>query len=385
MKRLLSTTARSILGQKLVDQRHQVARTVRLGQVRRGARVHRLAVVAAQGERRHHHQWDVGGARIGAEQAGRIESRQLGQLDVHQDEIGQLALSHREPLLAVGGLQQAIGRPAQELSHDLPIVFVVLDVEHRPVLHAGPPSAWSGTVKKKVEPRPSSLSTPTRPPCISTSRLVMLSPSPVPPYSRVMVVSTWRNSAKMFSTSSLGMPMPVSATLNVSHPSARLTSMSTRPWRVNLSAFPARFSRHWVSRRPSPQAAGISGATCTLNASPFSMARDRSEACTTSTISCTEYSPRPSSSRPASIFDKSRTSLMSRSRWRPLVWMSTRGSRRLAGTSPYSSSSMISVNPRIALSGVRSSWLMLARNSDLGGLAGARRTCRRCVVAGGVW
>src|SRR5262249_16683354 len=190
---------------------------------------HRLAVVAAQSERRHHHQWDVGGPGIGGEQAGRVEPRQLRQLDVHQDEIGQLAPGHGEPLLAVGCLQQTVSRPAQELSHDLPIVFVVLDVEHCPVLHAGPPSACSGTVKKNVEPRPTSLSTPMRPPCISTSRFVMLSPSPVPPYSRVMVVSTWRNSAKMFSTSSLGMPMPVSTTLNVSHPSARLTSMSTRP------------------------------------------------------------------------------------------------------------------------------------------------------------
>src|SRR4030095_12194328 len=195
-----------------------------------GARVDRLAVVAAQGEGRHHHQRDVGGARIGPEQAGRVESRQLGQLDVHQNEIGQLAFRYREPLRAVGRLQQAVGRPAQELSHDLPIVFVVFDVEHRPVLHAGPPSACSGTVKKNVEPRPSSLSTPMRPPCSSTSRFVMLSPSPVPPYSRVIVVSTWRNSATMFSPSSLEMPMPVAATLKVSHPSPRLTSMSIRPW-----------------------------------------------------------------------------------------------------------------------------------------------------------
>src|SRR6266850_170266 len=265
MQPLLSTTARSVLGEKPVDQRHQVARTVRLGQVRRGARVHRLAVVPAQGEGRHHHERNVGRARIGPEQTGRVEARQLGQLDVHEDEIGQLALRHREPLLTVGGLQQPVGRPAQQLPHDLPIVFVVLDVEHRPVLHAGPPSACSGTVKKNVEPRPSSLSTPMRPPCSSTSRFVMLSPSPVPPYSRVIVVSTWRNSAKMFSTSSLGMPIPVSATR-------------------------------------------------TLNASPFSMARDLSDAWTTSTISCTEYSPTPSSRRPASILDRSSTSLMSRSR-----------------------------------------------------------------------
>src|SRR6266571_4870786 len=103
---------------------------------------------------------------------------------------GQLALRHRNPLLAVRGLEQPVRGPAQELPHDLPIVLVVLDVEDRPISHARPPSVRRGTVKKNREPLPSSLSTPMRPPCSSTSRFVMLSPSPVPPYSRVTVVST---------------------------------------------------------------------------------------------------------------------------------------------------------------------------------------------------
>src|SRR3989475_7347688 len=259
----------SVLRKKLADQRQQVARAVRLGQVGRGARVHGALAVTAQRKRRHDHERNVRRARIGAQPARRVEPRQLRELDVHEDEIGQLALRHGDPLLAVHRLQEPVRRPAQQLPHDLPVVLVVLDVEHPPVAHARPPSACRGTVKKKVDPLPSSLSTPIRPPCISTSRFVMLRPSPVPPYSRVIVVSTWRNSAKMFSTSSLGMPIPVSVTRYVSHPSSRRTSISTRPWRVNLSAFPARFRRHCVRRRPSPRAVGISGGTRAPNARPF--------------------------------------------------------------------------------------------------------------------
>src|SRR5437773_7133576 len=282
---LIAFSPPSVLGQQLADQRQQVPRAVGLGQVRRGAGVHGAPVVAAQRERRHDHERNVRRARIGAQPAGGVEPRQLGQLDVHEDEVGQLALRHGDPLLAVRRLQQLVGRPAQQLSHDLPVVLVVLDVEHPQAAHAPPPSACKGTVKKKVDPLPSSLSTQIRPPCISTSRFVMLSPRPVPPNSRVIAASTWRNSANTFSTSSLGMPMPVSLTRYTSQSPSSRTSISTRPWRVNLSALPARFMRHCVRRRPSPRAGGMSAGAVAVNASPFSMASERRDVWTTSTIS----------------------------------------------------------------------------------------------------
>src|SRR5207247_330198 len=80
-------------------------------------------------------------------------------LYIPEDEVGQLALRHGDPLLAIRRLQQPVGRPAQQLPDDLPVVLVVLDVEHRPLVHPRPPSACRGTVKKKVDPLPSSLST----------------------------------------------------------------------------------------------------------------------------------------------------------------------------------------------------------------------------------
>ena len=46
-------------------------------------------------------------------------------------------------------------------------------------------------LKLKVVPRPGLLATRISPPIISTSRLLMVRPSPVPPYLRVVEVSAW--------------------------------------------------------------------------------------------------------------------------------------------------------------------------------------------------
>src|SRR5262249_54577511 len=84
---------------------------------------------------------------------------------------------------------------------------------HRFAVHTGfPCSRRKGIEKKNVEPFPNSLSTQMRPPCISTNFLVMLSSSPVPPNSPVMVGSACRNSANMLSSWCGGMPIPVFAT-----------------------------------------------------------------------------------------------------------------------------------------------------------------------------
>ena len=76
----------------------------------------------------------------------------------------------------------------EKLADDLPVELVVLDVEHGLLTHATLPSgSRTGTAKKNVDPSPGVLSTQMRPPCSSTNFLVMLSPRPVPPYSRLMV------------------------------------------------------------------------------------------------------------------------------------------------------------------------------------------------------
>ncbi len=102
---------------------------------------------------------------------------------------------------------------------------------------------------------------------------------------------------------------------------------------------------------------------------PWATARSRSidtAASSSERRSKDEYS---SSIRPASTFDRSRISLSSSSRCLPEPWMSRRYSSWRSLMSPNIRSSSTSENPRTALSGVRSSWDMLARNSDLCRLA----------------
>ena len=89
-----------------------------------------------------------------------------------------------------------------------------------------------------------------------------------------------------------------------------------------------------------------------------------------SSASTSENGAGSSSIRPASIFERSRISLSSSRRWRPESRMSFRYSRLLVVERRRTCrSSSTSEKPITALSGVRSSCDMLARNSDLCALA----------------
>src|SRR5215475_13291464 len=76
-----------------------------------------------------------------------------------------------------------------------------------------------------------------------------------------------------------------------------------------------------------------------------------------------------SSIRPASTLERSRISLIRERRWRPEERMSSVYSACFSLSSPNILSPKTSEKPMIALSGVLSSWDMLARNSDLCRLA----------------
>ena len=75
-------------------------------------------------------------------------------------------------------------------------------------------SMQNSAVNEKVLPWPGSLSTQIFPPIISTNRLQMVNPSPVPPYSRVVDESAWVKLSNIWGCFSRGMPMPVSRTEN---------------------------------------------------------------------------------------------------------------------------------------------------------------------------
>ena len=96
-------------------------------------------------------------------------------------------------------------------------------------------------VNQKVEPWPGTLSTPTSPPMSSASLREMASPSPVPPYLRVVEVSAcWKLWNRRPRCSSVR-PMPVSRTSKRSRTvsprsSSSFTTMSISPWSVNFTA-----------------------------------------------------------------------------------------------------------------------------------------------------
>ncbi len=137
----------------------------------------------------------------------------------------------------------------------------------------------SRTVNQKRLPCPASLSTPISPPISSTSRLLMLRPSPVPPYLRVVEASACWKASKMPPTCSGVRPMPVSRTTTLSSTAcakfcASATCTCTLPRAVNLMALPIRLLSTWPRRSGSPSSSsGTCGSICQSSCSCFSAAR----------------------------------------------------------------------------------------------------------------
>ena len=135
---------------------------------------------------------------------------------------------------------------------------------------------------------------------------------------------------------------------------------------MNLTALVTRLSRTCLSRSSSEYTESTSVADLdpqvdAVERRPLAEHR-ASPAPSRARRSNDEYS---SSIRPASTLDRSRISLSSSSRCLPEPWMSRRYSSWRSLMSPNIRSSSTSEKPSTALSGVRSSCDMLARNSDL--------------------
>ena len=171
-------------------------------------------------------------------------------------------------------------------------------------------------MNQNVLPLPGAPVAPISPPIISTSSRQMLSPSPVPPWVRVVEASAWRNGSKRCSAFFGSMPIPVSATskrtrrpVSVSSPGVTRTVIS--PSAVNLTALETRLVRICWRRKRSPWTR--SGVRRSMNARRsrcLARAFSASMSTAASTASERSNSARSSSSLPASIFDRSRMSLM---------------------------------------------------------------------------
>ena len=188
-----------------------------------------------------------------------------------------------------------------------------------------PPCFDSGSVNQKVAPWPSSLCTPISPPMLSMSCLQIESPRPVPPNLRVVEASAWANAWKRCFCAAGAIPMPLSrmrklscATDSVSLCSS--TRRETSPRLVNLIPLPSRLVSTWRKRVASPRRwMGTAGSVKPASSIPFAWAVPASRSSVPSTTSCKLKSRISNVSLPASIFEKSRMSLMTVSRFSPLA------------------------------------------------------------------
>src|SRR5487761_1247203 len=119
-----------------------------------------------------------------------------------------------------------------------------------------------GRYTVNVLPLPTSLCSLISPPSRLVSSRQIDRPRPVPPYLRLVVPSAWANAPNTDCCFFVGMPMPVSATLNAMTPSARLSETlsadhpegagsaenATLPDSVNLNALLSRLLRICCSR-----------------------------------------------------------------------------------------------------------------------------------------
>ncbi len=155
----------------------------------------------------------------------------------------------------------------------------------------------------KVDPRPGSLAAWISPPSSRAISRLMDSPSPVPPYLRLVVPSACLNASKITSILLAAIPIPVSVTekairsasasrsepassncsriaVGTSAPAGRITS-STAPVSVNFTALDSRLRSTWSSRCSSVcSVAGSSGETRTEKSRPFSAVSGRKVAST---------------------------------------------------------------------------------------------------------
>jgi len=225
--------------------------------------------------------------------------------------------------------------------------FVVLelgrDTRYRPVCrcHFGS-CTCAGMRAVNVLPSPASLSTSIEPSMSWQNRWVMLRPSPVPPYLRVVDGSAWVNGWKSRLICAAVIPIPVSRTVKTisSRPFSRprVAASETRPFEVNLLALLKRLSRIWRTRVRSARIAPMSSWIARSSVLPFFSTSGRTIAATAVTTSATSNVSREISILPASIFDRSSTSLIRPSRCLPDERILSRsGTRSVACSSSASS------------------------------------------------
>ena len=183
-------------------------------------------------------------------------------------------------------------------------------------------SGFDGIRKLNVDPCPSVLSTAISPPIISQNRRLIARPSPVPPYLRVVEASACVKSWNSRSICSAVMPMPVSLTRKcIQSPAvdaARATSSQIVAVLGELAGVAEQVEQdlphlgHVGAHRPELVGAADLAACCRSSRPAAERSSPRPRPCAATSKVSTN-----SSILPASIFERSRMSLMSDSRCLP--------------------------------------------------------------------
>src|SRR4029079_708189 len=163
------------------------------------------------------------------------------------------------------------------------------------------------------------------------------------------------------------MPTPVSVTRSIRRDASTAAETVTLPPRsVNLMALATRLSAICLNARGSPVMTGTFSGTRVTRSTPLSRAFKASRLQQWSSAARGPNGSGEISKLPDSIFDMSRMPLTTPSRCSPGSLMRCAYSlRRAAPTISTSSCTIISEKPMMALSGVRNSWLMVARKRVL--------------------
>ena len=172
------------------------------------------------------------------------------------------------------------------------------------------------------------------------------------------------------------MPLPLSVTTTFADASLALTATSTRPpLRLNFTALLRRFHAICWSRVGSPSTTTV-GSSAATTSTPLAPAAGRTESIAASTMGASSTSSCASSRiLPLTMRETSSRSSMSCAIATALRWIVSSALFCRASSNFHEVS--IFAQPRIAFSGVRSSWLTTARNSSFARLArsAAWRAC----------
>ena len=185
------------------------------------------------------------------------------------------------------------------------------------------------------------------------------------------------------------MPRPVSVTEMSTRPSGLklLLRVTSPPARLYLTALDSRLVNTCFRRVTSASTPPAAGSNCSRRRNWRCSARPATMPRQAATIGCSSSGSSVSCTAPDSMRARSRVSLIRSSRCQPARWICCVHSRWWAANAGSRSRPSNWAKPIMALSGVRSSWLMRDRNSLLAWLA-ASACCsarsdasrRRCSV-----